>query len=207
MAARKWLLYLDDGPLIRLLELEQQKRIPSVANSEEIAIWAEASRTLFGFRRYAARLLKGVQDVNGGVIPTSPRRPSIDRLRPHLDMAAVADASATSGPVPVRALVTPEGKAIWIEACNAQPPGSAPHVDFVNQLDAARLYNVRNIAELPRLPIATIGGRPAYGWVMLPAVHFTRTDNGTLAMRFADFPMKDCAYSGVVDAPPPPSAW
>lgn len=207
MAARKWLLYLDDGPLIRLLELEQQKRIPSVANSEEIALWAEAARTLFGFRKYAARLLKAVRDVNGGVIPTSPRRPSIDRLRLHLDMASVADADSTYGPVPVRALVTPEGKAIWIEACSAQPPGSALHVDFVNQLDAARLYNVKNIAELPRLPIATIGGRPVYGWVMLPAVHFTRADDGKLEIRFADLPMKDCAYSGVVDAPPPPSAW
>lgn len=112
VAARRWLRYLDDRPLIRLLELEQQNRIPSVADGEEIAFWAEASRTLFGYRKYAARLLKAVQDVNGGVIPTSPQRPSIDFLRPHLDMAEVAETDATRDPVPVRALVTPEGRAI-----------------------------------------------------------------------------------------------
>ncbi|MGH6613218.1 hypothetical protein [Sphingomonas sp.] len=206
LTARKWLRYLDDRPLDRLLELEQQKRVPSVANGEEIAFWAEASRTLFGYRKYAARLLKAVQDVNGGVIPTSPRRPSIDLLRPHLDMAAVADTDATRDPVPARALVTPEGRAIYIEACSTRPAQSAPLDVFNVQLNVARVYSVRNIANLPKLPIATIGGRPAYGWVILPAVHFTRPDNGKLDIRFVDLPTERCAYSSIADAPPPPVA-
>lgn len=204
LAARNWLRYLDDRTLNRLLELEQQKRIPSVASGEEIAFWAEATRTLFGYRKYAARLFRAVQEVDGGIIPTSPQRPAIDLLRRHLDMAAVANTDATRDPVPVRVLVTPEGRAIWIEACSAEQARSAPLQVLNVQLNVARLYGVKNIANLPKLPIPTIDGRPTYGWVILPAVHFTRSNEGKLGIRFADLPMDRCAYSSVADAPPSP---
>ncbi|GMM62502.1 hypothetical protein NUTIK01_32790 [Novosphingobium sp. IK01] len=204
LAARKWLRYLDDRPLIRLLELEDQKRIPVIADGEEIEFWAEASRTLFGYRKYSARLLKAAQQVDGGSIPTSAERPSIDLLRSHLDMASVADTDATRDPIPVRALVTPEGRAIWIEACSTHPAQSMPLQVLNVQLNAARLYSVKNVAELPTLPVVKVDGRPAYGWIILPAVHFTRTDKGKLEIKFANLPSERCVYSGIANAPPSP---
>lgn len=202
--ARRLLLYLDDRSLKRLLELEEQKRVPIVADREEVGFWAEAARTLFGYRKYAARMLKAAQEVNGGSIPLSTQQPSIDLLRPHLDMANVTDADATRAPVPVRALVNPDGRAIYIEACSAQPAQSMPIRNLNVLLDASRLYNVRNISSLPKLPIVRIKGSPAYGWVILPAVHFTRTDSNKLVVNFAKLPPDRCVYSGIADAPPPP---
>jgi hypothetical protein len=204
--ARKWLRYLDDRLLVRLLELEQQKRIPSVANAEEVLFWAEAARTLFGYRKYAARMLSAARDLNGGDIPTSPERPSIDLLRSHLDMAAVADTDATREPIPVRALVTPDGRAIYIEACTVQPARSV-RLDVLNvQLNAARLYSLNNLAGLPKLPITKKGSKPTYGWVILPAVHFTRPDTGKLDIHFADLPAARCRQSSIANAPLMPIA-
>ena len=202
--ARRTLRYLDDRPLKRLLELEDQKRIPVIADREEIEFWAEASRTLFGYRKYAARMLKAVQEVNGGIIPTSSQRPPIGSLRPYLDMENVYDADATRDPVAVRALVNPEGRAIYIEACSASPAQSMPIRNLNVLLDAARVYNVRNISTLPQLPAVTIGKRPAYGWVILPAVHFTRTTGENLEINFANLSLDDCVYSAIADAPLPP---
>lgn len=202
LVARKWLRYLDDRPLMRLLELEDQKRVPVIADSEEISFWAEASRTLFGIGKYSARLLKAVQETNGASIPTSPELPSIKFLRSYLDMASVADADATRDPIPVRALVTPEGRAIWIEACSTHPARPSRPLQIVRvQLDAARVYNLKNLASLPKLPVVKIDGRPAYGWVILPAVHFTRTEKGKLEIRFENLPSERCVYSGIAEAP------
>lgn len=201
VAARQLLRYLDDRPLNRLLELEDLNRIPVAADDQEVAFWAEATRTLFGYRKYAARMMKAVKDVNGGDIPTSPSRPSIDLLRAHLDMAAAADADATRDPIPVRALVNPQGHPIYVEACSARPAQPMPLRNFNVQLDVARLYNVRNVDKLPKLPIVKFNGLPAYGWVILPAVHFRRVEGNSLKVDFADLPQEQCVYSAVAQAP------
>lgn len=201
--ARKWLRYLDDRPLLRLLELENQKRVPVIADEEEILFWAEAARTLFGYRRYAERLVMAAQQANGGKIPTSPERPPVELLRSHLDLASAADDYATRAPIPVRALVTPEGRAIWIEACRPAAPQPQQLWPLDVTLDVARLYNGGNVAALPDLPVAKLDGRPAYGWVILPAVQFLQTGEGKLEIRFEDLPSELCEYSAITNAPPP----
>ncbi len=204
--ARRLLRYLDSRALNRLLELEDQKQIPTVADADEIAFWAEATATLFGYRKYAARMLKAVQDVNRGTIPTSPHQLPIDRLRPYLDVERVADADSTRDPIPVRALVTPDGQAIYIEACQATPPQSIPIRVFNVLLDAARLYNAGNYKKLPKFPVTKINGQNVYSWVMLPAVHFTYSSDRKLDIRFTNVASDHCEYSSIADAPPPPSA-
>ncbi len=202
--ARKLLLYVDDRPLGRLLQLESEKRVPVVNDAPAIAVWAEATRKLFGYRKYAARLLDAVREANGGSIPTSTQRPAIDLLRPYLDKERVANADATQNAIPVHALVNPEGQAIFIEACQAGPAQSMPIRNFNVQLDAARLYNVNDIGKLPKLPTGMIAGRPAYSWVILPAVHFLRSAEGKQEIRFVDLPADRCVNSAVADAPPSP---
>lgn len=204
--ARRLLRYLDNRSLNRLLELEDQKRVPTVADADEIDFWAKATATLFGYRRYASRMLKAVREVNGGSIPTSSQRLSIDKLKPYLDMERVADADSTRDPIPVRALVNPDGRAIYVEACEATPPQSIPVLNFNVQLDAARLYNAGNYNKLPKFPVTKINGRAVYGWVILPAVHFVYSGDRKLEIRFASLEADRCAYSSIADAPPPPSA-
>lgn len=204
MEARRLLLFVSDRTLNRLLELEEQNRVPTVSDRPEISIWAEAARTLFGYRRFAARMLKSVEQYNGGTIPNSTQRVSITTLRPYLNKESVAKADATRDPIPVRALVTPEGRAIWIEACQAASPQSMPVRNFVVQLDAARLYTPTEITQLPRLPVAKLQGRPVYSWVILPAVHFTRSKEGRQEINFVDLPPDRCVYSAIANAPPAP---
>ena len=204
--ARRLLRYLDDPPLNRLLELENQKRVPTVSDADEIAFWAEATATLFGYRKYASRMLKSVLDLNDGTIPTSTQRPSIDKLRPYLNVERVAEADPTRDAIPVRALVTPDGRTIYIEACQAAFPQSMPLRNFNVQLDAARLYNAGNYTNLPKFPITKVNGRAVYSWVILPAVHFTYSSERKLDIRFTNVAADQCAYSSIADAPPPPIA-
>lgn len=63
---------------------------------------------------------------------------------------------------------------------------------------------MKNVAELPKLPVVKLDGRPAYGWVILPAVHFTRNGKGKLEIKFANLPSERCVYSGIANAPPSP---
>lgn len=204
--ARRLLRSQSDASLGRLIELEEQGRVPFIANPDDIAFWAEATRTLYGYRKYAARMLKGVRSINGGSIPTSTRRPTIEALRPYLDLERVADAYAVREPIAVRALVTPQGRAIHIEACHAAPPQSVPALNFNTLLDAGRLYAGKDLSRLSTLPISRIAGRPVYGWVLLPAVHFLRTDDGKLDVRFEALTPDRCTHSAIADAPPPPPA-
>lgn len=197
--ARKLLLNPYVPSLNRLLELEDQGRVPIIADANDIAFWAEAWRTMLGYRKWASRMLQGVQRANGGTIPTSSERPSETSLRPYLDTERVADAYETRDPIPVRALVNPEGHVLYIEACRASLLASDVSPDVLKvRLDVARLYNV---TKLPNLPTVKIADRPAYGWVILPAVHFQRL-NEKLDIRFADLPPERCAYSGMVATPP-----
>ena len=204
--ARRLLRYMDGHLLNRLIELEDQGRIAMISDAAEIAFWADAARTLIGYQKFAGRMLRSVESVNGGTIPTSPRHIPIDLLRRSLDTKAVATANPTTGPIPVRALVTPEGRAIWIEACQAEPAKSMPIRDFKMRIDAARLYNLANLASLPKLPAVKAKGRSLYTWVLLPAVHFARSAEGAQKLDFVDLVPGSCVYSAIVDAPPPPTA-
>lgn len=203
-AARKWLRYLHDRTLVRLIELENQKRIPKIVNEDEISFWAEAARTLFRYREYAARISEMAKSFNGGSVPTSSVRPSLASLKSQIDEVKVADASATREPIPVRALVAPDGRALWIEACGMYPPSLKLASVVTNvYLDSARLYGFRNFSTFPKLPVTKVDGKPGYSWVMLPAVHFTRTKKGKLKIKFYDLPTERCIYSGI--AMPSPS--
>lgn len=197
-AARKWLRYLHDRTLVRLIELEDQKRIPKIVNEEEIAFWAEAARKLFRYREYAARLSDMAKSFNGGSVPTSAVRPSLASLKSQIDEGRVADASATREPIPVRALVAPDGRVLWIEACGMYPMPSKLPLGTINvYLDGARLYGLSNFSTFPRLPVTNIDGKPAYSWVTLPAVHFTRSKKGKLEIKFYDLPTERCIYSSI----------
>jgi hypothetical protein len=199
--ARTLLRTLDIASLSRLIELEESGAVPVISDAQDIAVWAEAWRTLLGYRKWATRMIKGVHLANGGTIPVAPERPSIERLRPHLDTERVAGTDATRDPVPVRALVNREGRAIYVEACRARPAAPDLPLDSLNvQLNVARLYNV---TALPSLPIVKVGGHPAYGWVILPAVHFQRPAGGPLQISFVDLPFERCVHSSMIDTPPP----
>ena len=203
MEARRLLRYLDDRTLNRLLELEGQNKIPIINNEAEIAFWAEAARTRFGYRRFAARMLQAVEQYNGGAIPNSPQRVPIKALRPYLKKELVAEADSTDDPIPVRALVTPQGRAIWIEACQATPTQSQVRRVLNVKLDAARLYTPTDMTQLPNMPVAKDQRQPAYTWVILPAVHFTRSKEGKQEINFVDLPPDRCVYSTIANAPPP----
>jgi hypothetical protein len=197
--ARRLLLNLDVPSLNRLVALEEEGRVPTIFDAADIAFWAEAWRTLTAYRKWAARLLKGARLANGGAIPTSSRRPSAATLRPNVDDPRLAGTDGTRDPIPVRALVNPEGRAIYVEACRATPRATSTPTDVLNvQLDAARLYD---LTKLPSLPTASAEGRPVYTWVILPAVHFQREDGGEVKIRFANLPAERCAHSAMVDTP------
>jgi hypothetical protein len=196
--ARSLLLYPDVATLTRLLALEDQGRLPVATDGSDIGVWAEGWRTAYSYNKWAARLLKSVILVNGGAVPTSSERPTIAGLRPHLDMGVVADTYATLRPIALRALVNREGRAIYVEACQSTPrTGDASGSTLNVFLDAARMYN---LIRLPKLPIPRISGRPAFGWVILPAVQFQRDEHEKL-ISFADLPAEQCAFSAMTVLP------
>jgi hypothetical protein len=201
--ARGLLLYADVATLNRLLELEDQGKLPVATDGSDVGVWAEAWRTLYSYNKWAARLIKSVMLANGGAVPTSSERPTIARLRPYLAMDVVADADATRRPIPMRALVNREGRPIYLEACQSVSrigDASGPALNVF--LNAARLYDV---TKLPNLPISRISGRPAFGWVILPAVQFQRGEDGKAMVSFADLPAEQCGFSAVTTLPQIPS--
>lgn len=203
--ARQLLRNLHDGSLTRLLNLEEAGQVPFVADAEDIAVWARAAQTLFRYERWAKRLLTGVRRVNGGAIPLSPARPTIASLQPHLDQARVAKSSPTVAPIPVRALVDPRGQPIYVEACMATIPAESVSFDGRTELlNAGRIYHAGEPARLPRMPVVLKGGKPVYGWVLLPAPHFKRAADGTMQVVFAPNSPEQCAYSAIIDMPPAP---
>lgn len=202
--ARRLLQNVHERSLIRLLELEQSGQVPFVADAADIALWARATQSLFSYVRYAGRLLEGVRRANGGTIPVSAARPTIASLRPYLDFARVAYVGSARAPIPVRALVDPQGQPIYVEAClPAIPSASASFGERSLLLDAARLYNVAQTERLPKLPAARIGGKPAYGWVLLPPVHFRGDAGGAQQVDFGTASPEQCRHSAIVDMPPP----
>lgn len=200
--ARVLLRSLSYPSISRLIELETTGRLPIIADQEDIAFWASAWRTMTNYDRWSARMMKGVLLANGGSTPTASSRPAIEMLRPYLDTARLAFATETADPIAARALVDASGHAIYVEACSATPGN--PDLSLHNRLNVSRLYNV---ARLPALPVVKIGGRPAYGWVILPAVRFLRSDQGRTEFSLTDLPAGRCLYPfGPLPSPPTMSA-
>jgi hypothetical protein len=199
--ARNLLLYPDNFTLNRLIKLEEQGTLSIVADGSDIDVWAEAWRIMPRSLKWAARIQKSAALANGGSIPTSSERVSVARLRPYLDMERVVDAGGTQEPIQVRALVNRQGRAIYIEPCQQQPhSGSTSRSARAEDIFAADLYNV---SKLPLMPISNISGRPAFGWVVLPAVHFQRDDKDKLKITFAELPTEQCAFPAVPVYVPP----
>ena len=207
--ARRLLRYMDGFAASRLIALEDQGRLPFVADAEDFAFWAEAARTMGDTKELTSRLLKGVGRANGGDIPTSPQRPPIALFRSLLDMKQAADVQPVADPVAMRALVDPQGRIIHIEPCHASPNSYYSHHDFVAERKAAQLYNSADRTRLPKLPIVNSGARAVYGWVLLPAVRFVDAGAGQTEVRFENVAVDRCRNSAfaeprqsVINAPP-----
>jgi hypothetical protein len=203
LKARSLLLYPDFFSLNRLVQLEKQGLLPTTTDGSDIGVWAEAWRTMPRNRLWAERIVKSATNANGGSVPTSSERPAIATLRPYLNInsASVADAYATQQPIPIRALVNTQGRAIYVESCQQKPlSGNTSRPVLIDVLYAARLYDV---TKLPLMPISQIAGRPAFGWVMLPAVRFQRDKKDEVKTSFVQLPAEQCAFSAVADFAPP----
>lgn len=196
--ARTWLRTFYIPALNRLLELEANGRIPTEHDHDDIAFWSTAWRNLFGYKNWAARMVKGAGLANGGPIPTSSARPTIRQLGKSINRSHIDDLTyATRDPIPVRALADPNGKVIYVEVCQTNPIPPGARVRNLNvRLDATRLYD---LDKLPRLPVTRLNGVPSYGWTILPAAHFQRKGKTGLTVEFADLPAEACAYSGILD--------
>ena len=205
-AARAWLRTPYIPALSRLIELEAEGALPTASDREDIAFWASLIRRSVGWRRWLARTTKGARLHNGGTIPTAAERPGAKRLRPVLDLSALKDgAQAGTQPVPIRALVDPEGRALFVEDCRATPLARGTIVANMGfRMQALRLYDPDR---LPKLPVSHVDGRAAYGWVILPAALFRRVDDGKVAVSLVDLPADQCRFSNVdpYDTPPPPA--
>jgi hypothetical protein len=209
--ARNLLLYPDILTLRRLLALEAAGQVPLVRDGSDVAVWSKAWATVPQYQTWAARLVTSARLANGGPLPTASARPSTAALRPHLAEDKVRSAYGTAQPIPMRALVDPQGRAVYVEACRQTPAKSQPTGDVLSVLlDAARLYHPD---QLPRLPVPLVDGKPAYGWVVLPAVHFQReTPETQLETVISNLPPDRCLYSafqiekgaGLNGAPAPP---
>lgn len=201
--ARQLLAFNNMFTLARLVELEDQGRFQSPTDGSDLPFWSEALRKYPRSGILFARLLKAATLANGGTLPVASERPERGALLGLLDQANVAGGDATTAPIPMRALVNPQGKAIYIEGCLRTPATSAPSLAVGTVLrNAARLYNLER---LPLLPIPTIGGKPAFGWVRLPAVHFQRnTQNDQLKIDLVELPIENCVFSAMTPSPPAP---
>lgn len=202
LKARSLLLYADFFSLNRLVQLEKQGLLPTTMDGSDIGVWAEAWRTMPRNRSWAERIVKSAIYANGGSVPTSSERPAIAKLRPYLniDSAAVADAYATQQPIPIRALVNTQGRAIYVEPCQQKRLSSnTSQPILIDVLYAAQLYDV---TKLPLMPISQISGRPAFGWVILPAVRFQRDKKEEVKTSFVQLPAEQCAFSAVADFAP-----
>jgi len=207
--ARRLLSYNNHMTLKRLIELEDEGRIAMAKDGSDVPLWSEASRTQFQYRKWSARLVKAASLANGGSVPTSAQRPSKAKLLPEIDRDKVAHAFGTEAPIPMRALVNPQGRAVYVEGCRATPltwGASGPPLNDIFDpanvlLHAARLYDVQR---LPLLPTALLSGQPAYGWVQLPAVHFQRkSQNKRLKIALIGLPPDRCVYSAIMPEPSP----
>ncbi|WP_336986718.1 hypothetical protein [Altererythrobacter aquiaggeris] len=196
---RTWLRTFYVPALNRLLELEADGRIPTQHDHADIAFWSTAWRTMMGYKKWAARMVKGAELANGGEIPTLSTRPTIRHLGSSINRRHIDDLTdAIRDPIPVRAITDPNGTVIYVEVCQTDPLPRGTKVGNISaRSDAVRLYD---LDRLPRLPAAKLSGVASYGWTILPAVHFQRRGETDVSVQFADLPAEECAYSGMLDA-------
>ena len=190
------LLRTDYTPALnRLLELEAKGSIPVAHDDEDIAFWLSVA----GPRKFRARGVKGAEMANGGTIPTNPERPKAKDFSRFVDRDNLDDVNSwLARPLPIRALVNPEGRALYIEDCGAEPLEPGVRVGNLSfRLDAISLYRPER---LPALPVTLIDGRPSYGWVILPAVWFSKVGEDKVGIRLVDLPAEKCAFSNLLDA-------
>ena len=194
-AARDLLRTAYPPALNRLLELEAKGSIPIAHDDEDIAFWLSVAGPL----KFRARGVKGAEMANGGTILTNPERPKAKDFSRFVDADALGDVNSWSAPpLPIRALVNPEGRALYIEDCGAEPLEPGVRVGNLSyRLDAISLYRPER---LPALPVILIEGRPSYGWVILPAVWFSRVGEDKVGIRLIDLPADECAFSNLLDA-------
>lgn len=199
-AARRWLRTPYIPALNRLIELEREGKIPTLHDDADNAFWARMWRALPGYRKWATRLVKGAELANGGPIPTLPVPVAVTQVRLATTTAHLDDgAQAMTMPIPVRALIDRQGKAIYLEDCRATPTSaSTTVVNLSIRLDAIRIYD---LDKLPRLGPVSGPGMPSYRWAVLPAIHFQRGGDDKIVVTFAALPMEQCRYSGMQDVP------
>lgn len=196
--ARSLLLHPESVTLGRLLDWEEQGRVPMLTDGSDVVVWAEAARIQMGYQRWIPRMIQAAERANGGTIPTAPTPPALARFHPAPDPAILKYISPAPVPIPARALVDRTGRAIYTEAC--QPVASGNMLDVHDRLAVARIYDP---AALPPLPIARIGERPTFGWVLLPALRLSARGDDKVAIDFAPADPERCVASAMILPPPP----
>jgi hypothetical protein len=124
LVARKWLRYLDDRPLIRLLELEDQKRIPVIADGEEIEFWAGVQNAIRIPKIFGA-LAQGGATGGWRKHPDPPNDPSIDCCA-RISIWQVLQIPMPPATYPGPGFGDTGGARNRIEACSAHPAQSMP---------------------------------------------------------------------------------
>lgn len=199
-AARRWLRTPYVPALNRLIELENAGTVATLHDRADIAFWAQMWRKLPFYRKWAARTIKGAELANGGTIPTSERRVALADVKGAITSSHLEDdLVATRDPIPLRALIDPDGNAIYVEDCKATPVSAGATMrNLFIRLDAVRMYD---LDKLPRLDNAPARDKPPYRWVVLPAIHFKRLNDEKIAVKFVELSMEACRYSGMLDKP------
>lgn len=209
--AARLLRSFDGRALNRLIQGEEKGTLPFLSDAQDVEFWAEASRSMASFERWDARLRKGVEQLNGGTIPTAAKGMTARQWQRYLDIDAVRDASGMLAPIATRALVNPQGKVLVVEAC--LPPGPETLLTAQQRLaalDAARAAGISKMEQMAALVPPTIAGKPAFGWVRLPGVKFTRDKAEKLTVELVDLPPSQCQRPAItapppmISAPPPP---
>lgn len=196
--ARNLMLHPDSVTLGPLLDWETQGRIAPLADGSDVAVWAQAARKEIGYPRWILRMIEAAERANGGPLPTLATPSAIARLRPTIDPEQLSFVSPTATAIPARALVDRTGRALYTEACR---PASGGALDLHDRLAVARIYDPER---LPPLPVARIAGRPAFGWVLLPAVTFRARGDGKVGIGFAPTTPESCVRSAMDGPLPPP---
>jgi hypothetical protein len=193
--ARALLLTPDYRSLTRLMALEAEGRIPRQDKPEDIAVWAEAIHVTNN-DKVIERFFAAMTKVNGGTLPTATERPAIKPLLPLLNRAPL-DMPGSTPPIPLRALVDPRGRMLYIQACTSADARFS--LLGTGKSNAKRLFDP---ARLPPLPTPMIDGRPAYGWVILPAVRFKSLGEGKVSVSLIELPAESCAVPDGGYTPP-----
>ena len=210
LGARASLRKLGKGTLSTVLDWEEEGKVPTPHTPEEIAVWSTAWASRKGSTRYAKRILQSVHALTDEPLRTSGQRPDIATIRDALISKPIKRLSPWRQPIPMRALVGPTGKALFIEPCSLSDPDNA-YRGWSNNIHrrALALYEMDKLPEFPRVLAAD--GKPTYGWVRLPAIQFERVASQSVKASLVELPDEVCEVSNagvlmppVMAAPAPP---